>query len=99
MHPPHFLVMSFERFPRRCLGHFSLSWSWFNYGHIKSSVLRAADSVVDDLLRFTQDGAQMGLALKTLGIDFANLFGAGRPGSEPAARGYHLQPADRGVVS
>ena len=40
----------------------------------------------------------MVLAAKTLRVDFVDVLGAGRPGGEPAARGDHLDAADRCVV-
>ncbi len=52
--------------------------------------LRLAQSIVNDLLCFADDGFQMRLVLKTLGIDFVDIFRAGRPRSEPSAGCDHL---------
>ena len=50
----------------------------------------SGERVVDDLLRFFHDGIQMRLIAEALGIDFVDVFGAGRPGREPARLGNDL---------
>src|SRR5262249_7859549 len=54
---------------------------------------RAGQGLVDDPLRLVDDSLQVSRVLETLGVDFVNVFRAGRPGGEPAADGHHLEAA------
>src|SRR5437868_12390723 len=54
---------------------------------------------VDHLLCFTDDRTQMGLALEALGVNFVNVFRAGRTGCKPATLCNNLQSADGSLVS
>ncbi len=54
-----------------------------------------AQRVVDDLLSLGDDGVEMRFVLEALGVDFVDVFRAGRPSGKPAALGHDLQAADR----
>ena len=47
--------------------------------------LLPANGTADDLLRLFNDGGQMVRAFKALGVEFVDMFGAGRARREPAA--------------
>ena len=56
-------------------------------------------STIHDLLRLFDESGEVGLVFETLGVDLVDIFGAGRPGREPAIGRNDLQPADGRVVS
>ena len=55
--------------------------------------------IADDRLGLFQYPAQMGLAAKTLGVDFVDVLGAGRTRGEPAIFRDRLQPAKGRIVA
>jgi hypothetical protein len=51
----------------------------------EGAAVQLADGVIHDLLCFTDDIVQVCFVFEAFGVDFADVFGAGGPGSKPAA--------------
>src|SRR3954468_22470332 len=60
---------------------------------------RILSSTRNDFLGFVLDSLQVLFAEETFGVDFVDLFSAGRARGEPAIRGHNLDAADRSAVA
>src|SRR6516162_11291691 len=73
--------------------------SWARATRVRSGCLRTGQGVVHDSPRFGDNAVQMGLVLEALGVDFVDVFGAGRTGRKPATCRHNFQTPDRSVVA